>query len=176
MNSRTFSFLSGIYRLSYIFLVTEKFVSSSGFEEILYQVWMCAVGEIKAVLSRKSNNMCWRLHEVAAEAISRLFREPYVAPLISGKLVEQSKSDHTTLKNFKEFEEYYVKYVEMQKRCSAGKLGVTAKYWMLYVRIVNLIHQLHSACNSWTTRIVLSRTVRIYLSLYYVIEGNYIGV
>ena len=170
----------------------------------------------------------------------------------------------------------------MQKRCVAEEFGVTAKYWMLHVRIIELTHQLHftinikdyhllletweelmvlsfttnkqnyarydtycqkqmgslnsthpeayeeiqekrfsvcrndtginwwnrgtdvyeelkdcrklhfiscvfwgdlfwggkhfSVCNSWTTRIVLSRTIRIYLSLYYLIEGNYIGV
>ena len=51
------------------------------------------------------------------------------------------------MKNSKEFEEYYAKYVEMQKQCNAGEFGVTAKYWMLYVRIIDLIHQLHFAIN-----------------------------
>ena len=72
--------------------------------------------------------MCWRIHEVVAEAISRLFQEQYVAPFVSENLVEQSKSDHTTLKNSKEFEEYYAKYVEMQKQCNAREFGVKAKY------------------------------------------------
>ena len=89
---------------------------------------MCSVGGIKPVLSGKSYNMCWRIHEVVAEAISRLFQEQYVAPFITEKLVEQSKSDHTTLKNSKEFEEYYAKYVEMQKQCNAREFGVKAKY------------------------------------------------
>ena len=84
---------------------------------------------------------------LVAEAISRLFQEQYVAPFVSENLVEQSKSDHTTLKNSKEFEEYYAKYAEMQKRCNAGEFGVTAKYWMSYVRIVDLIHQLHFVIN-----------------------------
>ena len=35
----------------------------------------------------------------------------------------------------------------MQKRYSAGEFGVTAKYWMVYVRIIDLIHQLHFATN-----------------------------
>ena len=87
---------------------------------------MCSAGAIKPVLSRKSYNMCWGTHEVVAEAI-RLLQKQYVAHFISEKLVEQSKSDHTTLKNPKDFEEYYAKYVEMQKRCSAGEFGVTAK-------------------------------------------------
>ena len=107
---------------------------------------MCSVGRIKPVLSGKSYNMCWRIHEVVAEAISRLFQEQYVAPFVSENLVEQSKSDHTTLKNSKEFEEYYAKYVEIQKR-NAEEFGVTEKYWMLYVRIIDLIRELHFAIN-----------------------------
>ena len=41
--------------------------------------------------------MCWRIHEVVAEAIGRLFQEQYVAPFISEKLVEQIKSNHTRI-------------------------------------------------------------------------------
>ena len=36
------------------FLVTGKFLSNSGFEEILHQARMCSVGGIKPVLSKKS--------------------------------------------------------------------------------------------------------------------------
>ena len=145
-----------------------KFVTNSGFEEIVYQARMCSVGEIKSVLSGKSYNMCCRIHEVVAEAISRLFQAQYVAPFISKKLVEQSKSDHTTLKDSKRFEENYAKYAEMQKRCNAGEFGVMAKYWMLYVRIIDLIHQLHFAINindyylrleTWEVLMVLSFTM-----------------
>ena len=80
-----------------------KFVTNSWFEEIVYQARMCSLGGIKPVLLAKSYIMCWRIHEVVAEAISRLFQEQYVAPFISEKLIEQSKSNHTTLKNSKEF-------------------------------------------------------------------------
>ena len=45
---------------------------------------MCSVGRIKLVLSY---NMCWRIHEVVAEAVSRLFQEQYVALFIPEKLV-----------------------------------------------------------------------------------------
>ena len=89
------------------------------------------------------------LHHVLqnSEVISRLFQEKYVSPFISEKLVKQSKSDHTILKKSKEFEEYYTEYVEMQKRCSAGEVRVTPKYWMLYVRIIDSIQQLHFVIN-----------------------------
>ena len=71
------------------------------------------------------------------------------------------------MKNSKEFEEYYAKYVEIQKR-NAEEFGVTAKYWMMYVRIIDLIHQLHFAINindyylrleTWKELMVLSFTM-----------------
>ena len=160
--------LGDFHAFMHFFSNCGKFVTNSGFGEIVYQARMCLVGGIKPVLSGKSYNMCWRIREVVAEAISRLFQEQYVAPFISEKLVEQSKSDHTTLKNSKEFEEYYAKYVEMQKRCNAGEFGVTGKYWTLYVRIIDLIHQLDFAINinnyylrveTWEELMVLSFTI-----------------
>ena len=90
--------------LSCIFLVTvENLLLTVGLKR-LYARQELFSGGIKPVLSGKSYNMCWRVHEVVAEVISRLFQEQYVPPFISEKLVEQSKSDHTTLKNSKEFE------------------------------------------------------------------------
>ena len=44
------------------------------------------------------------------------------------------------MENSKKSEEYHVKYVTMQKRCSAVKFGVTAKYLVLCVRTNDLIH------------------------------------
>ena len=112
------------------------------------------------------------LHHVLqnSEVISRLFQEKYVSHFISEKLVKQSKSDHTILKKSKEFEEYYTEYVEMQKRCSAGEVRVTPKYWMLYVRIIDSIQQLHFVINindyhlrleTWEELMVLSFTINI---------------
>ena len=92
--------------LSCIFLLTVENVTNSGFEEIVYQARMCSVGGIKSFFSEKSYNTCWRIHEVVPEAISRLFREQYVVLFISENRTQ-------TLKNSKEFEEYYAKYVEM---------------------------------------------------------------
>ena len=52
-----------------------KFATNSRSEEIVYQARMCSVGGIKRVLSGKSYNMYWKIHQVVAEAISRLFQE-----------------------------------------------------------------------------------------------------
>ena len=59
---------------------------------------------MKSFLSRKSYGMCWRIHEVVAEKVSRVFQEQYVMPLISEKFVEEEKSVDATFKNSKEFD------------------------------------------------------------------------
>ena len=53
MNSRTSLYISGIFMLSCIFLLTVENVTNSGFEEIVYQARMYSVGGIKSVFSGK---------------------------------------------------------------------------------------------------------------------------
>ena len=74
-----------VHTFMYFFSNCGKFVINNGFEEIVYQARLCSVIGIKPVLSGNSDNMCWRIHEVVARAISRLFQEQYVAPLTSEK-------------------------------------------------------------------------------------------
>ena len=52
------------------------------------------------------------------------------------------------MQNIKEFEEYYAKCVEIQKQCSIGEFAVMTKYWILYVRIIGLIQQVHFVINT----------------------------
>ena len=126
-----------IFRLLYTFSDYGKFATNRGFEKIVYQARMCSDDE-KNQSYQGSLAQCAGLYGVVT--INKLFQEQYVTPLISEKLVGQCKSDNNTMKNSKKFEEYYVKYVTMQKGCSAMKFGVTAKYLVLCVRTNDLIH------------------------------------
>ena len=72
--------LEGFHAFMYFFISCGKFFTDSGFEEIVYQAKLCSVGGIKPVLSRKTYNMCWRIHKIVAEAISRI--------LDNGKILE----------------------------------------------------------------------------------------
>ena len=67
-----------------------KFVSGSGFKEILYQTRMCLMGGIRPVLSRKT------LQHVLGNSRSSCRSNVFVLPLISAILVSQSKLDHLT--------------------------------------------------------------------------------
>ena len=55
------------------FGVIGKFISGSGFEEIVYQSDLCTSGSLNAVLSGKHYNRCWWVHENFSEALERLF-------------------------------------------------------------------------------------------------------
>ena len=76
-------------------MISCNFSNFSGFEEILYQARMCSVGGIRPVLSGKS------LQHVLENSRSSCRSNIYIAPLISEKLVEQSKLDYTTMKKSK---------------------------------------------------------------------------
>ena len=114
MNSRTsLLHLRDFHPFIHFFSNCGKFVTNSGFEEIVSGKYVFN-GWNKTSLIREILQHVLENSKVVAETISRLFQEQYVAPFISEKLAEQSKSDYTTLKTSKEFEEYYWKYVEMQ--------------------------------------------------------------
>ena len=39
------------------------------------------------------------------------------------------------------------KYLDLRSRCWRGEFGATPQYWMLYQRMIDLIHQLHYSVN-----------------------------
>ena len=58
-----------------LFAIIGKLVSSSGFEDVLYQADLCTSGGINGVLSGKHYNRSWAVHECLSEALNRLFLE-----------------------------------------------------------------------------------------------------
>ena len=81
MNSKTSLNLGDFHDFMHFFSDCGKFVSNSGFEEILYQARMCSVGGIKPVLSGKS------LQHVFENSLRNCRNNIYVTPLISVILV-----------------------------------------------------------------------------------------
>ena len=98
-------YLEDFNDLMHFFSNCGKFVSNSGFEEILYQTRMCSVGGIRPVLSGKS------LQHVLENSRSSCRSNIYAAPLISEILVQQIKLDHSTLKKSKEFDVMTSSYI-----------------------------------------------------------------
>ena len=52
--------------------VIGKLVSGSGFEDIIFQAEICSTGSLNGVLSGFHYNREWTVHNVMAEALSRL--------------------------------------------------------------------------------------------------------
>ena len=63
------------------FAIIGKFVSGSGFEEVIFQTDICSSGSINGVMSGKQYNRSWMTHEVFAEAIERLFIQQYIGEI-----------------------------------------------------------------------------------------------
>ena len=127
-----------------------KFVTSSGFQDILFQAGMCSDGSIKKILSGKAYNSCWRVHEIFSEAINRLFEDAYCKRSLSETLMgkERNLTENTNLiLDITEFKMYINDYNSFKEKCLDGELGATPQFWMLYQKIMDLIHQLHFSVN-----------------------------
>ena len=72
----------------------------------------------------------------------------------------------------------------LRSRCWRGEFGATPQYWMLYQRMIDLIHQLHYSVNindfwlclhSWEERLKLSAVIkRNYFDMDYIIPCSFV--
>ena len=61
--------LGDFHFMQAFFDVIGRFVTSSGFEDIVYQLGLCQPGSMHAMIKGKHNNQSWMIHELFAEAI-----------------------------------------------------------------------------------------------------------
>ena len=129
-----------------------KYISHSGFEDVVFQAGMCTDGSLKGVISGKSYNKCWNVHEVVSEAIDRLFCDAYMQPM---KNVNTRKLKNVLTKNDTEaslsntiFKNNRKEYEDKKERCLRGEFGITPQYWMVYNSMIGLLHRLHFAINT----------------------------
>ena len=54
-------------------------VSSSGFEDVIFQSNVCSSGSLNGVLSASLYNKAWNVHEVMSEALERLLLKRFLA-------------------------------------------------------------------------------------------------
>ena len=131
-------------------IVISVFHILSGFKDVVFQSGLCSDGSVKKILSGKAYNSCWRIHEVLAEAINRLFEDAMSELNVSKALKERLKTsidDHEAVLRSEEFKAYTTKYSDLREKCLNGEFGATPQFWMLYQKMIDLIHQLHFAVN-----------------------------
>ena len=125
--------LGDFHGMMHFFGNVGKFVCSSGFQDIVYQAGMCSEGAIKKVLSGKAYNSCWRIYEIVAEAINRLFEKANINLSPSNKntlekKIRNEEEDHESKLNSKEFKSYYQSYFELKKKSLSGEFGATTQF------------------------------------------------
>ena len=121
-----------------------RFVSYSGFEDIVYQLGLCQPGSMHALINGKHYNQAWMIHELFAEAIVRIFLEEYLPSAPKG-LLEFDRENVASALESPEVDDYIRQYEELVKKGLNGEFGKTAQYWLRYVDFVDMQQELHKA-------------------------------
>ena len=147
--------LGDFHAMQELFCIIVKIVSSSGFEDVLYQADLCTSGSIKGVLAGKHYNRAWAVHECLSEALHRLFIEKEVELFsFTGEIEQLIKKvqDRQSCKHLIQDQGFvaYVanQYEKVKKKYLSGEKGKTAQYWMSYLYLVELQHQFHYSINT----------------------------
>ena len=133
------------------FGVIGKFISGSGFEEIVYQSDLCTSGSLNAVLSGKHYNRCWWVHENFSEALERLFIKKFLpehSDIIQKPGLVEYPVDIEQLLNDTDVISCITKYEEAKRRGLNGEFGSTMQFWLKYVEMVETLQQFHFALNT----------------------------
>ena len=123
------------------------YIEGSGFEEIIFQVGLCSPGCIDGVISGKHYNRSWFVHEAFSEAVFRLFLET-LAPLETLNRINtpiESIGDLEDAINDEEVKAYFNQVDLSVKEVLDGKHGATARYWIQYVKMVQMQLSFHHA-------------------------------
>ena len=145
-------YLGDFHAIMEFFGTIGKFITGSGFEEVVYEAGLCTAGGIIGVLTGKHYNRSWLVHECFAEAIDRLFCEEFI-PDVPTDLESTVQSNDETLildgvLERNDFKNYQQQYQDVKARCIQGQFGKTPRYWMMYQDTVDRQHKLHLAINT----------------------------
>jgi len=117
-----------------------KFMTGSGFEDVIIESGICASGSINQVLSGKHYNRAMRVHQYMLDALQRLLLKLFTATtglslddeMVSqlardpsdSRLVEAAQSDNCV--------QFFTRYKEFAAQVKRGEFGKTAQFWLQY--------------------------------------------
>ena len=134
------------------FAVIGRLVSSSGFEEVLFQAGHCTSGSITGVISGKHYNRCWLVHEAFSEALERLFLARFLPniPEVANEFAQSPPGSRKVQDILSEenVASYIDSYETLKERCLKGDFGKTPQFWMMYMDLVDRQRKLHFAINN----------------------------
>jgi hypothetical protein len=130
--------------------VIGNLVSSSGFEDIVYQASVCTSGSLMGAMKGSHYNRARRIHTTMSEALERLLLKRYLLEqkpdipesIQHAALISPDTIDDATVNSCKMMWERYDSYKE---KVRGGLLGKTAQFWMIYLDAMKMQHRAHTA-------------------------------
>ena len=135
-------------------------IDSSGGPEMLTESGLLATGSLNGFLSGNHYNRCKRLHPMLATALQILHFRFFLS--LNGPISEELYRDlfkEKTPEAMKELEaspayiSFMQKYSEFADITLSGGHGATARFWMVYIKIVNLHLMFMRACKTNNLRL-----------------------
>ena len=130
-------------------------IKESGIEFILVEADILAEGSMMGFIEGKFYNRCTRIHELLANVLEKklyerfLFENPEeddsslnevmsTVPL-DMKLVEKHLSHSVVTERMQKYEEFFESFLN-------GNLGSTARFWAIYIFLINRLHRQLQKC------------------------------
>lgn len=133
-------------------------IDSSGGPEILTECGVLAPGSLNGLLSGKHYNRCKRLHPMLATALQILHFRAFLS--LHGPIPEelctaiatfqenQTPNGVEILESRDDYQAFIQKYSEFTDVTLSGAHGDTARFWMVYIKLVHLHMMFTRACKT----------------------------
>ena len=132
-----------------IFQVMGMIVSSSGFEDTVFQSVLCSSGSLMGVISGSHYNRAWMVHSTVSEALERLLLERFLQetqlhlPSELEEICIDAESYSGSILSV--CEEFIAGYESLKESIRKGDLGYTTQYWMIYLDLMRQQHLIHTS-------------------------------
>lgn len=127
------------------------FISESGAEHLLTESGILAEGSLMGFIHGKYYNRCVRIHDLLALVMERKMYDSFLSSLTQEKqgaiidLIADIPQDQRMQEAFLEdsaiFKEHMSEFEAYFQTAIKGNLGPTAKYWSVYVYMINRVHR-----------------------------------
>ena len=144
-----------------------KFISDSGGPYVLTETGALAPGSLQGFLMGKHYNRCKRIHPIFSAALEILHFQEFIRSTDDSLVEMEVTSALKALKNedFHQLNfienisptliEIFKKYDSFCQETINGNHGPTAKFWMIYVQLVGVYHQLERAVRTGDHRLYI---------------------
>ena len=132
-----------------VFQIIGLFISSTGFEDMIFQSNVCTYGSLGSVIAGSHYNRGFTVHSAASEALEQL--------LLNHFLEQRNKEIPVILEHFcinlgrylvdivEGCAEFSKEFDEFNDSARRGEHGKTAQYWLIYLDLMRNQHALHTA-------------------------------